>query len=158
MSTTTAHLGLVKPESTDNISPYPYNDNFDKIDDEIFSLQTDYIVAQGEQGMWTYRRWFSGMAECWIEAYKLSSIDIVYGWNSSNLYTGYIPSPGEYPFTFKTNPIVIPTWASSSNYSCPIWAAPNGTTTTCPRFQLIDPTNGTQTNAVIGVYVKGTWK
>ena len=26
---------------------------------------TDYVVAQGTDGIWTYRKWNSGVAECW---------------------------------------------------------------------------------------------
>lgn len=26
---------------------------------------TDYVVAQGTDGIWTYRKWNSGIAECW---------------------------------------------------------------------------------------------
>lgn len=28
-------------------------------------LIDDYILAQGTSGIWTYRKWNSGMAECW---------------------------------------------------------------------------------------------
>ena len=28
-------------------------------------LGVDYIVEQGESGIWTYRKWASGIAECW---------------------------------------------------------------------------------------------
>lgn len=158
MSTLTENLQLIKPELTDNVSPQQFNENFDKIDTEIQGLKADYVVAQGVQGIWSYRRWSNGMAECWIEAYKVATITFTSAWSSIALYTAYIDSPGEYPFTFKTAPIVIPTWASSSTYSCPIWAKPNNSKTKCPQFQLLDPVKGTQKNAVLGVYVKGTWK
>jgi hypothetical protein len=158
MSTLTENLRLIKPEATDNVSPQPYNQNFDKIDTEIQGLKTDYVVAQGQQGIWTYRRWSSGIAECWIEAYKLPAINFTAGWGQV-LWSADVTSPGEYPFKFKTLPLVIPTWASTSNYSCPIWAKPyGGSLTKCPNFQAIDQSKGTQKNAVLAVYVKGMWK
>ena len=158
MSTLTEHLELIKPDITDNASPQPFNQNMDKLDAEITELKTDYIVAQGRQGIWTYRRWANGMAECWIEEYKPPTITFTSAWSSVALYTAYVTSPGNYPFKFKKAPIVIPTWASASTYSCPIWAKPNGSLTQCPQFQLLDPKIGTQAIAVLGVYVNGPWK
>lgn len=87
MSTTTTKLGLIKPSLTDSISPTAFNQNFDILDDEVSELKTDYIVAQGVQGIWTYRRWASGIAECWgvrsldftvvgTKIYRLSSITL----------------------------------------------------------------------------------
>ena len=35
----------------------------EKLDDSV-----DYIVEQGTDGMWTYRKWNSGVAECWGNA------------------------------------------------------------------------------------------
>lgn len=159
MSTLTEHLELIKPDITDNASPQPFNQNMDKLDAEITGLKTDYVVAQGQQGIWTYRRWASGIAECWIETYKPPTIQFNEKWGSV-LWSATIASPGNYPFTFKTAPLVIPTWATASTYSCPIWARPvgGGSLTKCPNFQAIDQGKGSQANAVLGVYVKGTWK
>lgn len=28
-------------------------------------VEADYVVEQGVSGMWTYRKWSSGIAECW---------------------------------------------------------------------------------------------
>ncbi len=158
MATITSNLKLTKPSGNENVSVTVLNENFDKIDSEIGSLQTDYVVSQGTQGIWTYRRWASGIAECWIEAYKPPTINFNAGWGQV-LWSASIASPGNYPFTFKSLPIVIPTWASASQYSCPIWSKPyGGSLTKCPDFQAIDQSKGSQANAVIGVYVKGTWK
>lgn len=40
----------LKDSSNNNLYPIPPN---------------DYIVEQGTSGMWTYRKWNSGIAECW---------------------------------------------------------------------------------------------
>ena len=159
MSTLTEHLELIKPDITDNASPQPFNQNMDKHDTEINALKTDYVVGHGTQGVWTYRRWASGIAECWIEAYKPPTIQFNESWGRV-LWSATIASPGNYPFTFKSSPLVIPTWASASKYSCPIWARPlgGGSLTRCPNFQAIDQGKGSQANTVLGVYVKGTWK
>ena len=31
----------------------------------ILKRQKDYVVEQGTSGIWTYRKWNSGKAECW---------------------------------------------------------------------------------------------
>lgn len=36
------------------------------------ALKYDYIVEQGTSGIWTYRKWNSGIAECW-GAYQFAS-------------------------------------------------------------------------------------
>lgn len=65
MSTLTPNLQLVKPDGTDNINIGTLNNNFDILDSEIEGLKTDYVVFQGIKGFWTYRRWASGIFECW---------------------------------------------------------------------------------------------
>ena len=30
-----------------------------------FKSEKDYVVEQGESGIWAYRKWASGIAECW---------------------------------------------------------------------------------------------
>ena len=29
------------------------------------NLMTDFIIEQGTSGIWTYRKWYSGISECW---------------------------------------------------------------------------------------------
>ena len=31
----------------------------------LMSSEYDYVVEEGTDGMWTYRKWYSGIAECW---------------------------------------------------------------------------------------------
>ena len=46
------------------------------------TAMTDHVVAQGSAGVWNYRKWASGRAECWGVAELQSGV-----WNgSSNLY------------------------------------------------------------------------
>ena len=162
MATTTSEFNFIKPEVSDNISPAPFNENFDKVESILKGLMVDYIVAQGTQGVWQYRRWNSGIAECWIEEYTVPTVTFSGKWGSTNtLGTGYINSPGQYPFTFVKPPMVIPVYSnrSDSGYSFPVWAFPEGSTTKCPKMQAIDPSrNTTIKNVKLSIYVKGQWK
>ena len=55
-----------------NMDSYFYKDVYFRIDKEdktIFDILGDYIVEQGTVGDWTYRKWNSGIAECWLRSY-----------------------------------------------------------------------------------------
>lgn len=147
MSSVTKTLNLIKPEATDNMSPAIFASNFDILDSEIDNLKKDYVIAQGSQGSWEYRRWASGIAECWIGSYV---VNLAFGaqWGGApNIYSGDIASPGDYPFTFVSTPLVLPTFASIvSNVnvdSFPLWARSDGTKTKCPSFRAICPSKVT---------------
>lgn len=89
MSTITNNLELVKYDASDKITPVGYNQNFDKIDDAIGNLSVDYIVSQGEQDGWYYRRWKSGF------------IELDYTFEMTSTGQGYVAFRKDYPFPFK---------------------------------------------------------
>lgn len=41
------------------------NDLENILNEVLPSTAVDYIVEQGTSGIWTYRKWNSGVAECW---------------------------------------------------------------------------------------------
>lgn len=41
------------------------NNKIEDVQNEVNLLKADYIVEQGTSGIWTYRKWNSGIAECW---------------------------------------------------------------------------------------------
>ncbi len=68
-------------------------------------LAADYIVSQGTSGIWTYRKWVSGVAECWLESeLTLSGSTPVANMNDS-AYLSYVDV--DLPFTFKTQPRAV---------------------------------------------------
>lgn len=110
MASYTSNLNLVKYDIGDKVTPSGYNDNFTKIDNAITDLKVDYIVAQGIQNAsngnlpsitWTYRKWASGIAECWGEASSTTyGIDQAWsGWNYNRL------ERRNYPITFIEPPV-----------------------------------------------------
>lgn len=40
------------------------DDTVEKINETVSNI-TDFIIEQGTSGIWTYRKWNSGIAECW---------------------------------------------------------------------------------------------
>ena len=69
---------------------------------KINNIEIDYIVSQGTSGIWTYRKWNSGKAECWLESeLTLTGITPVAYMNGSAYYSY---ATFDLPFTFKTLP------------------------------------------------------
>ena len=61
----------------------------------------DYVVETGTSGIWTYRKWNSGIAECWGIYTMASSCTLAWG---SLYYSNKTCSRINYPFTFKSRP------------------------------------------------------
>lgn len=65
-------------------------------------LISDYIVSQGVSGIWAYRKWANGVAECWLESdLTLTGTTPVAYMNDSAYLTH---ATFDLPFTFKTQP------------------------------------------------------
>lgn len=64
----------------------------------------DYVIAQGTSGIWTYRKWKSGIAECWGRKSVSTAINSAWG----NLYTSGALSAlnVSFPFTFSAVPTI----------------------------------------------------
>lgn len=53
------------PDELDN-SMSTISERVDEVETAVGTLEErDYIVEQGTSGIWTYRKWDSGIAECW---------------------------------------------------------------------------------------------
>lgn len=44
-----------------------------------WNASADYVVEQGTSGAWAYRKWNSGVAECWGQFQKLTPINLQMG-------------------------------------------------------------------------------
>ena len=101
-----------------------------------------YIVEQGTSGIWTYRKWSDGIAECWCS--KTDSVPS--GWSGDGITLTF-------PFTFAT---VVYAIVQFHNYQI------------ARAYTVITPKNATtitiHTNsedaltAFFSIDVKGTWK
>lgn len=119
----------------------------------------DFITEQGTSGIWTYRKWNSGTAECWGRTAQ-TTVACTGTWGSVYVSqpTVNIADPVDYPFTFVSMPTVQ---ASPVIHTGNYWLATNsgggGTTKKSPGFQ---PVRGGSGNAVgsVDLYVRGRWK
>lgn len=69
------------------------------------SATADYVVEQGTSGMWTYRKWNSGVMECWGTYSATIAVT-----TSAGAYGGYRSSlitADAFPYTFDSVPTVI---------------------------------------------------
>lgn len=152
MATTTTNFGFIKPELNDNVSPTPYNENFDKLDEEIFGLKIDYVVSYGTEGNWTYRKWASGIAEIWgtVSAAK----------NNNNVAGGSYTLP----MTLTTVHSVIATVGNgkfnnaynSLGINVKAWSA-NGSSVQA-WVHSRDGSLGTYNPVPVSIEVRGMWK
>lgn len=67
---------------------------------------TDYVVEQGTDGIWTYRKWNSGIAECWCKKTATTTSNGNYNFNFA------CPT-----FFISTQPIYVTGSAWSSGYT-----------------------------------------
>lgn len=68
-------------------------------------LAADYIVSQGISGIWTFRKWASGVAECWLESELTLTGSTPVAYMNDSAYYSY--ATFDLPFTFKTQPRAV---------------------------------------------------
>lgn len=68
---------------------------------------TDFVVAQGTSGIWAYRKWYSGKAECWGRSTVSVTTSSWGAWG--NVYIAPATATVSYPFTFASTPAEIVT-------------------------------------------------
>lgn len=68
-------------------------------------LAADYIVSQGTSGIWAYRKWASGVAECWLESELTLTGSTPVAYMNDSAYYSY--ATFDLPFTFKTHPRAV---------------------------------------------------
>ncbi len=118
----------------------------------------DYVVEQGTSGIWTYRKWNSGVAECW-GAYT-GNIAITKTWGSM-YYSDSLTPRINYPFTFTSRPIENVTFRGSSIAGwmyCEAGGFSLNSTTQTAQYGVCRPTSITAAELKFDFYVIGKWK
>lgn len=119
---------------------------------------TDYVVAQGVSGIWTYRKYNSGIAECWgITPQK--TVELTNPWGGAYASAQSIPicDAQPYPFGFATEPVVCATPVFMGYNWWLTTQIPAGTNTYSPGFQALRGAPGTVTGKVF-LHAIGRWK
>jgi hypothetical protein len=119
---------------------------------ESGSRMTDFVIEQGRMAGWNFRRWDSGIAECWFISEPTSfNIDTAWGglYTKDNAFPGYI-----YPFEFASLPVVcVQPYATDGNFWC--FTGSDASTTQSPSVSVVRPTSYSVTGARISMYVIG---
>lgn len=113
----------------------------------------DRIVEYGTSGIWTWRKWSSGIAECW-GIYNGTGINA-----SKNNYMGFYYSDViriDLPFTFSDTPVVTVSGGGYNNMTL----ARTGPSTSSQAGIWVVSHDSTATNVEIyaDINVKGKWK
>lgn len=75
----------------------------------------DYVIEQGTSGIWTYRKWHSGTAECWGRVDKTLAVSTAYG---NGYYNGSVLSVAPPAGLFSDDPDV---WGQVRPYNAQIY-------------------------------------
>lgn len=148
-------MGLIKITSdmseTERLAAYNSNMQYLKSEDELkidSSSVADFIIEQGISGIWTYRKWNSGMYEAWFTNLEVETTDYT---ASGSVFT----SQKLYSFTapFNTLSTCVGTASSSHTYS---WGAIWHSNQTI-NVKILAVSAGTSKGRV-DLYITGTWK
>ena len=119
----------------------------------------DFIISEGETDGWYWRRYDSGIAECWRRVKNTNkSISTAFG---TALFYGEADEV-EFPFSFYTAPVVNATLESGSALILMSWQGTDGngtTTATKPAsYRVVRPTASTGVTFTIAYHAIGRWK
>lgn len=116
----------------------------------------DYVIEQGTSGIWTYRKWCSGLAECWSK----QTVSVNFATQvASNFRMTTTATSTSYPDIFTS---IGCTQCSASHSTNNTWLTvvsgqvdATNKTINCGFFGW--NTGGTQP-VIFSIYITGTWK
>lgn len=116
-------------------------------------LNCDHVVEEGTSGGWTYRKWKSGVAECWRQL-SISNVTFSAASPISGLYQS-ADMTVTFPFPFTEYPVTnVNTSAVAGDYGW-IGRVGNGTSSIIVRAFKRSSTTG---QVSLAISVKGKWK
>lgn len=109
-------------------------------------LIDDYVVSEGTSGIWTYKKWASGKAECWcaknIDSVTADQFENWNGWFSATIDAGQ-----DFPFEFAEIPRLIREVNTTSGSGVGLYITPTYTNTGATK--LVRP----NANGVVGIRI-----
>lgn len=114
---------------------------------------TDYIIAQGSSGIWNYRKWNSGRAECWGTISNSGAISE--SWGSG--YCGMYNKKANYPFYFLRPPVEVATVHAGCGGV--LYQEGTNSASSCGTYGIFRAAPyGSQVSISIDIYAIGNWK
>lgn len=126
------------------------------LDAKIKNVNKDFVVEQGTSGVWTYRKWNSGVAECWCRQ-AISKSGAWVNWSGGIYLDSWAGTSYSFPSGLFN---AVPTFTMTMESSSYMWASPYGATTktTTPAIVFMRPGGASSFSATLNMYAKGTWK
>ena len=153
-----AHNALGDDQPHNNMQPYivmRYFITTGKADPASGINPADYVVEWGKDETWTWRKYASGIAECWATITKNDTVSNAFG----QLNLSYQSLLLDYPFEFLEQPIVTAS-ATSEGYTL-LTALSGGSTTKTPFVNAVRPSSVSITekiNLEFSIHAVGRWK
>lgn len=132
------------------------SDFVDSLDVGGSGVAVDLVIEQGTSGIWRYRKWSSGIAECWGK----QTVSINFGQQiASSLYTSGNMTSTPYPDIFTSIECVGCSGAQTAHGGWATLASANLQTSTkvLEVSYMAWTTSGTQSVSV-SLFMKGRWK
>lgn len=153
--------GITSAESVVKVTPvfewsgtdFKFNVPVSILDNTI----VDWVVEHGTSNGWSYRKWFSGRAECW----KILTLNTDANTQWGGLWRGSLTSRQTYPFNFTGKPVEQVTLQSGS-YGAFVLPADggdgvNGSAATA-RYTICRPAATTSGEYYLSFYIVGNWR
>lgn len=115
-------------------------------------LKCDFVIEEGTSGIWTYRKWASGIAECWGVDARTRNLSSGYG--SSFYTTGSVTLPTNF---FKSIINVQISRAGADSGAGVVYVSTNNVSTSEIGF-FIGNAISFSGNIAISITVRGRWK
>lgn len=119
----------------------------------------DFVIEHGTKNSWNYRKWNSGIMECWcLSSGKCTGEGV---W--TNMYAYYCPLVNYYPYQFNGIPALTVMFLATDN-GANGWLASRfegrvSTSVAPGAYQLVRPNNyGEIPTVTLSYYAIGKWK
>lgn len=120
-------------------------------------LDVPYVASSGTDGIWTYRKWSDGTAECW------GSVSVATG--AANTADGGVYCTGAtdiasqtYPFIFTAVPVCCATAVGSTDKCWLRTVDGTGSASQTPAFQVLRSTSGSADSVTVSLHALGRWE
>lgn len=122
------------------------------IDNTLSPLKTDYVTEYGTSGIWSWRKWASGFAECWGNtAVKAYTVNTAYA-NGYYSEREYVSFPNKFFVSTPSASVIF----NTQNYGIPLVSV--GDSGPTGIYLLIYEAVSTTRNGFYIITAKGRWK
>lgn len=115
-------------------------------------LKGDFVIEEGTTGIWTYRKWASGVAECWGAENKVTPVTTAWG-------NGYVSPQLStlFPSDFFTSAPIVSIYFSGG-YSAIVNNSNSSPSKNGVNYGIFRPTQSASQTFVANIRAIGKWK